>query len=235
LRASLRHLCAGDLLPSAALPQGSHLLCEHLRAQVLHSGLRPGLCSGHLCAEVLPRAALPSHSDLPPEHLRTEVLPAGHLRPGSLCSGLRSGPGLRSGLRSGDLCAEDLLPEALQARPDMPSEHLRSEVLYADVLCAGLRSGLCARLCARLCSGDLCAEVLQRAVPPRASLPQESPLLQREHLRSELLRSSRPLLRSDYGSTVAGSGKHAAGSGPREEDLSMSVLTDEPQKTFGVL
>jgi hypothetical protein len=201
---------------------------------VLHAGLRSGslrrsgalLCSGDLCAEVLPRAALPPRSDLLPEHLRSEVL----LRSGpvlcaeGLCPGhLRTGPVLRSGLRSGDLCAEDLLPEALQARSDLPSEHLRSGVLCADGLCAGV-------LCA-----DVLRAMLQRAVPSRASLPPASPQLLRKHLRSHLLRSCRPLLWSDHGSTAAGSRKHAAGSRPREEDLSISVLTDSPQEPFGVL
>jgi hypothetical protein len=55
-----------------------------LRPQVLRSeGLRPGLRSGDLCAEVLPRALLPPRS-----HLRAEVLRPGRLRSEGLCSGL---------------------------------------------------------------------------------------------------------------------------------------------------
>ncbi len=172
------------------------------------------LRSGHLCAEVLQGATLPQGSDLLPEHLRPEVLRSEVLRSGPLLrsEGLRSGrlrSGLCPGLRSGDLCAEDLLPAPLQARSDLPSEHVRSEVLHA-----GLRSSLC--------SGHLCAEVLQRALPsravlprallPRATLPQGAQVLLRKHLRSKLLRSSRPLLWPRRGSAP---GKpHATGSGP---------------------
>jgi hypothetical protein len=170
---------------------------------------------------LLRQAPPPQGSDLLLEHLRAQVLRPGHLRP----EVLRSGPLLRPGHLL-DLRAEDLLPEALQTRSDLPSEHLCTEVLRPGLLCSGVCSGVCS---GHLCAGVLRA-VLQAALPPRTALPPQSQVLLRKHLWSELLWSSRPLLWPDHGSTGADSDDRAAGPDPREEDLSISVSTDWPQE-----
>jgi hypothetical protein len=107
------------LCASSSLPQGSDLLREHLRTEVLRSGyllhpeglrpgdLRPGrLRPGHLLlylrAEDLLPEALQASSDLPAEHLRAEVL---------LCSGF-------------DLRAEVLRADVLLSRAVLPREVL---------------------------------------------------------------------------------------------------------------
>ena len=103
------------------------------------------------------------------------MLRAEGLCPGDLCAeGL-----LRSGFH---LRAEDLLPEALQARSDLPSEDLRAEVLRAGVLCA---KGLCARV--------LRADVLQNEVLQGEALPPQGSHLLPRDLRSEALCAGSPL------------------------------------------